>query len=72
MQWLTDIYEKAKGVVQGPVQQISDSTGLPNLTPTDVPPPAPGMTTTGGKMCGGRRRRTHRGKKSKKTIRRKH
>jgi hypothetical protein len=72
MDFLKNAYEGLKGAIQGPTQQVADATGISNVNPPGVAPPAPGMTTTGGKMCGGRRRKTRRGKKSKKTLRTRH
>jgi hypothetical protein len=66
-QGLSDAYTKAKTAIQGPAQQAANATGVPNLTPSDVAPEAPGMTSSGGKRGG---RRTRRSKKSKKTQRR--
>jgi hypothetical protein len=67
---LKGAYDKAKAAVQGPAQQMVDSTGLSDVNPPGVQPESSGMTTTGAKRGG---RRTRRSKKSKKTIRkRKH
>ena len=66
------MYGKAKEAIAGPTQEAVNPTAAPVGVPTDVPAEPTGVTTTGGKMCGGRRRKTRRGKKSKKTLRRKH
>lgn len=66
------MYGKAKEAVVGPTQQAINPSATPVGVPSDVPTEGAGRTTTGGKMCGGRRRKTRRGKKSKKTLRRKH
>ncbi len=60
-------YQNVKEAVQGPTQQVVDSTGLSNVNPPGVAPESPGVTTTGGKRGG---RRTRRSKKTKKTHRR--
>jgi hypothetical protein len=70
-QWLSDMYGKAKEAVTGPVQTAVNPSAVPVGVPSDIPSETTGTTTVGGKMCGGRRRKTHRSKKSKKTLRRK-
>ncbi len=66
---LKGAYEQAKSAIQGPAQNMADSTGLSDVNVPGVASESPGMTTAGGKR-GGRRHKTRRSKKSKKTIRR--
>lgn len=69
---LGEFFNQAKQAVGMSIQNVVNSDQQQVGVPEDVAPEPVGNTTSGGKMCGGRRRKTRRSKKTKKTLRRKH